>query len=280
MLKIDSCGRQSRHVPNHFLTEMGKAKRELVHGVGSRRWFTALVHGVGSRRWFTALVHGVGSRRWGADSSEKDLLMHHKPMLGTSLDWLQYRQQLNATINQVAPEQLASWSAALLDLYCRQSTVYIIGNGGSASNAGHFCQDLSKSTLPESLAQQSPQKRLRTLNLTDNSGWILAISNDLGYDQVFEQQLRTLANPGDALIAISGSGNSLNVLNAVDYATLIGMKTIGLTGFDGGKLGDKVDLHINVPCDDMGIIESVHLCLFHWVLDDIYAKINRVGRYA
>ena len=85
---------------------------------------------------------------------------------------------------------------------------------------------------------------------------------------------------GDLVIAISGSGNSPNVLNAVDWANRHGLKTFGLTGYDGGKLRRTAAAGMHVPLDDMGMVESIHLCLFHWVLNDVYARINREGRHS
>ncbi len=117
------------------------------------------------------------------------------------------------------------------------------------------------------------------MSLTDNQGWILAVGNDVGYDQIFVQQLMNYGSRGDLVIAISGSGNSPNVLAAVDWANRHGLVTFGLTGFDGGKLRKAAETGLHVPLDDMGMVESIHLCLFHWVLNDVYARINHVGRH-
>ena len=106
------------------------------------------------------------------------------------------------------------------------------------------------------------------------------MGNDLAYDQIFVQQLMNYGQPGDVLLAISGSGNSPNVLNAVDWANRHEMKTFGLTGYSGGKLKDMQQDGLHVPLDDMGMVESIHLCLFHWVLNDVFARINSEGRYA
>ena len=110
--------------------------------------------------------------------------------------------------------------------------------------------------------------------------WILALGNDVGYDQIFVQQLMNYGSAGDVVIAISGSGNSPNVLRAVEWANAHGMKTYGCTGFSGGKLRTLAQSGLHVPLDDMGMVESIHLCLFHWVLNDVYARINREGRYS
>jgi D-sedoheptulose 7-phosphate isomerase len=117
------------------------------------------------------------------------------------------------------------------------------------------------------------------LSLTDNVGWLLAVGNDVGYDQIFTQQLMNYGGKGDLVIAISGSGNSPNVLSAVDWANRHGLTTFGLTGYNGGKLKSMQQDGLHVELDDMGMVESIHLCLFHWVLNDVFARINKVGRH-
>jgi D-sedoheptulose 7-phosphate isomerase len=144
----------------------------------------------------------------------------------------------------------------------------------------HMAEDLGKSTLHESDLSDESKKRLKVLSLTDNAGWLMAVGNDLAYDQIFVQQLMNYGQPGDVLLAISGSGNSPNVLNAVDWANRHEMKTFGLTGYGGGKLKEMQQDGLHVALDDMGMVESIHLCLFHWVLNDVFARINSEGRYA
>ena len=140
-----------------------------------------------------------------------------------------------------------------------ERTIFLVGNGGSASAASHFGQDLAKGTLSSMNAKQ----RFRVIPLTDNIGFITALANDEGYESIFEQQLRNLAHEGDLLVAISGSGNSPNVLRAVEYAHSIGMTTIGVTGFDGGKLRALAKQSVHVPIDDMGMCEAIHGVVFH-----------------
>ena len=140
-----------------------------------------------------------------------------------------------------------------------ERTIFLVGNGGSASAASHFGQDLAKGTL----SSMSAERRFRVIPLTDNIGFITALANDEGYESIFEQQLRNLAREGDLLVAISGSGNSPNVLRAVEYAHSIGMTTIGITGFDGGKLRALAKESVHVPIDDMGMCEAVHGVVFH-----------------
>jgi D-sedoheptulose 7-phosphate isomerase len=149
--------------------------------------------------------------------------------------------------------------AALYRAFEEERTIFLCGNGGSASAASHFGQDLAKGTL----SSMSAMRRFRVVPLTDNIGYITALANDEGYESIFEQQLRNLAREGDILVAISGSGNSPNVLRAVEYAHSIGMTTIGITGFDGGKLRALAQQGVHVAIDDMGMCEAVHGVVFH-----------------
>ena len=201
-------------------------------------------------------------------------------MLGATLDAAEYLTRLQAEVARIDPRDLVDWADRIYHAWANDQFVYIIGNGGSGTTASHMSEDLGKSTLrPEDLRDES-RKRLKVLSLTDNLGWIMAVGNDLAYDQIFVQQLMNYGRPGDLLIAISGSGNSPNILNAVDWANRHGLVTYGLTGYGGGKLKAMQQHGLHVALDDMGMVESVHLCLFHWVLNDVYARINAVGRYA
>lgn len=171
------------------------------------------------------------------------------------------------------------WADLVYTAWQDEKYVFIFGNGGSGTTASHMAEDLGKSLLkPEDLKDEQ-KKRLKVLSLTDNQGWILAVGNDAGYDQIFVQQLMNYGSRGDLVVAISGSGNSPNVLAAVDWANRHGLKTFGLTGYNGGKLRTLAQTGLHVPLDDMGMVESIHLCLFHWVLNDVYARINHVGRH-
>ena len=118
------------------------------------------------------------------------------------------------------------------------------------------------------------------LDLTDNTPCILAWGNDEGFDRIFVEQLKNFASSDDVLIAISGRGNSPNVLRAVEWANKNGLRTWGITGYGGGTLKTLAKDSLHVPLDDMGMVESIHLLLFHWILNDVYARINHAGRYA
>jgi D-sedoheptulose 7-phosphate isomerase len=129
----------------------------------------------------------------------------------------------------------------------RGATVYLCGNGGSAAIASHFASDLGKTLLTP--AQFGTARRLRAVALTDNVALITAWGNDEGYQRVFAEQLRTAGRPDDILIAISGSGNSANILAAVTTAAEIGMTTIGMSGQSGGRLRSDCDICICVDTD-------------------------------
>jgi D-sedoheptulose 7-phosphate isomerase len=201
-------------------------------------------------------------------------------MLGAALDIGPYVRRFQEELARVDPAEVRRMADLIYQAWERERFVYIFGNGGSGTNATHFSEDLGKSMLrPADLGDES-RKRLKVMSLTDNLGWILAVGNDCGYDQIFVQQLMNYGREGDLVIAISGSGNSPNVLKAVDWANRHGLMTFGLTGYSGGKLRQMAKAGLHVPLDDMGMVESIHLALFHWVLNDIFARINAEGRYA
>ncbi len=174
-----------------------------------------------------------------------------------------YFEKLKNTIDKISIQDIKKVTSILYDAYKKNKQIFIIGNGGSASLASHFACDLSKGTLQR--VYDEKEKRFRVISLTDNVAHLTALGNDLGYDDIFSQQLRNLINNGDILIAITGSGNSPNILNAVDVASKSDAVTIGFLGFDGGKLKDKLDHYIHVSSDHYGRIEDLHLVLTHLI---------------
>jgi D-sedoheptulose 7-phosphate isomerase len=195
-------------------------------------------------------------------------------MLGTKLDVQPFLQRVGRELLQIDPAEVQALADALYHAYEHGHTVFLCGNGGSGSNASHFCEDLGKGTLRREDFDKEDKKRLRVLSLTDNTPYILAWGNDEGFERVFVEQLKNLAHPGDLLIAISGSGNSPNVLRAVEWANRKRLVTFGCTGFSGGKLRTLAQRGLHVPLDDMGIVESIHLTAFHWVVDRLHARIS------
>ena len=201
-------------------------------------------------------------------------------MLGAELDTSSYLNRLKDEIDQLDQGAIQRWADLVYSAWEQEKFVFVFGNGGSGTNATHFSEDLGKSSLrPDDLMDEG-KKRLKIMSLTDNLGWIMAVGNDVGYDQIFQQQLMNYGSDGDLVIAISGSGNSPNIINAVEWAKRHGLTTFGLSGYGGGKLKEIQDDGLHVALDDMGMVESIHLCVFHWVLNDVYARINQEGRYA
>ncbi len=201
-------------------------------------------------------------------------------MLGITLNADDYVRRLKQELDRIDRAAVDRWADLIYQAWDDEKFVFIIGNGGSGTTASHISEDLGKSTLRDEDLRDETKRRLKILSLTDNAGWIMAVGNDLDYDQIFVQQLMNYGSAGDLLIAISGSGNSPNVLNAVDWANRHGLKTFGLTGYGGGKLKTMQQDGLHVELDDMGMVESIHLCLHHWVLNDVFARINKQGRYA
>jgi D-sedoheptulose 7-phosphate isomerase len=195
-------------------------------------------------------------------------------MLGIKLDVRSFLERVGEELRRIDPAQVKALADAMYDCYQNGRFVFLIGNGGSGSNASHFCEDVGKGTLRREDFDNDKKKRFRVLSLTDNTPYILAWGNDEGFERVFVEQLKNLAGPGDLLIAISGSGNSPNILRAVEWANAHGLKTFGCTGFGGGKLRTLAPHGLHVPLDDMGIVESIHLTAFHWVVDDLHRRVS------
>jgi len=183
----------------------------------------------------------------------------------------EYFNRVHAACNSVRERDNKQLIEILEHAYHNNKRIFMFGNGGSGATASHFCEDLGKGTLNG----KKDIKRFKAISLTDNTPYILAWANDEGYETVFEQQLRNLAEPGDVAIGISGSGNSLNVLKAIDYANENSMITVGMTGFDGGQLKKIASHVVHIPIHDMGITECVHSILTHYITDYLREKINR-----
>jgi D-sedoheptulose 7-phosphate isomerase len=168
-----------------------------------------------------------------------------------------YKTQLLKTLEAVPVDKVAQAATWLQEARDQDRQIFICGNGGSAATASHFVCDVVKGA-----SYQRP-KRFRIQALNDNVAALTAYSNDVGYDCVFVEQLKNFARPGDLLICISGSGNSPNVLRAAEWANQAGLKTLGLTGRDGGQLGRLSQLEINIPDPHMGRIEDAHMFICH-----------------
>jgi D-sedoheptulose 7-phosphate isomerase len=201
-------------------------------------------------------------------------------MLGTSLTLPQYLARTSAEFAGIETGAVERLAGEIHSAYEEGRFVFLCGNGGSGANASHICEDLAKSTLERADYSDPGRKRLKIVSLTDNAAAILAWGNDEGFETVFVEQLKNLASADDMLITFSGSGNSANVLIATDWANHARLRTWGITGYDGGKLRDLAQESLHIPLNDMGLVESIHLLLFHWILDDVHARIYSKGRYA
>jgi D-sedoheptulose 7-phosphate isomerase len=168
-----------------------------------------------------------------------------------------YLRGLEACRLEVSDEELERVLGLLLTAHEAGRTVFVLGNGGSASMASHLACDLGKGTAIPG------HRRLRVISLADNQALVTAWANDTGYEMVFKEQLENLLEPGDVVIAISASGNSPNVIRAVEYARERGAVTIGFIGFGGGRLKSLVDFDITVSSRNYGQVEDYHLTLGH-----------------
>jgi D-sedoheptulose 7-phosphate isomerase len=184
------------------------------------------------------------------------------------VDFNKYSEDFAALLATVDSREIDRLTAAIYDAYQAGRFVFVIGNGGSGANASHLCEDLGKGTLVDF----EKQKRLRIISLTDCTPYILAWGNDTSYDRVFLEQLKNLASPGDLLVAISGSGNSPNIIRAVEYANSAGMRTFGVTGYDGGTLIALAHDSFHVRSHDMGMVEAVHGVAFHYLTEGLKGK--------
>ena len=150
--------------------------------------------------------------------------------------------------------------------------IFVIGNGGSAATASHMMNDLCKGTLGHK--GDAPWPRLRVIALTDNVSLMTAWANDTDFNHIFSEPLKNLAQRGDVLVAISASGNSPNIIAAVEAAKQIGVTVLGLTGFTGGKLSKMADVSLVVPSDGYGPVEDVHMILDHIITSYLYEKLK------
>lgn len=173
---------------------------------------------------------------------------------------LDYLSELKELLNAFPHEKFEEIGKALLSAYEEEKQVFIMGNGGSGSTASHFVCDINKGSC------FNLEKKFKVFCLNDNIPTILAYANDLSYDKIFVEQLKNFLRPGDVVIGISGSGNSENVLQAVSYAKDKGAKTIGLSGFSGGKLAKMVDIPFVAMINDMQKVEDVHMIVVHMLM--------------
>jgi D-sedoheptulose 7-phosphate isomerase len=182
---------------------------------------------------------------------------------------LKYISELQATLQQLSSENIHKVIDILVEVRTMGRQTFIMGNGGSAATASHFVCDLAKNTRIEGLPP------FRVIGLSDNMPLITAYANDEGYENVFARQLANLVQIEDVVIGISTSGNSMNVIRAIEHANNVGATTIGFTGFDGGLLGSLVDVHVHVPSHCIEQVEDIHLILEHLVCKTLREETQR-----
>lgn len=168
-----------------------------------------------------------------------------------------YAARLSQALAAVDRDQLAAAQAAIADAAVRGSAIFAIGNGGSAAIADHLVCDFAKG------ASHERHPPLRAQSMSCNTPLYSALANDLGFDQVFASQIDLFGRQGDLLIAISSSGDSVNILNAVSAARRLGITVVGLSGFSGGRLREAADIRLHVPVDNYGIVEDAHQAIMH-----------------
>lgn len=171
----------------------------------------------------------------------------------------QYAKEINEILDRMPWDDVRKTADVLRVAWMAGRQVFVMGNGGSASTASHVACDLGKN------AAVAGQPRLRIMSLNDNMAHFSALANDDGYDNVFAEQLSNFVSPGDVVIAISTSGNSPNVLKAVELAKSAGAITIGWCGFEGGRLASLTDTSVTVPSHNIEHVEDIHLMLGHMV---------------
>jgi D-sedoheptulose 7-phosphate isomerase len=178
----------------------------------------------------------------------------------------QYIKSLQQIVSALDISEIDAVCRTFKKAYHEERTIFIMGNGGSAATASHFACDLNKG------ACLNAKKKFHVMALTDSLPVIMAIANDISYDAVFVEQLKNFAKPGDLVVGISGSGNSPNVIKAMEYARQSGCTTVGICGYDGGKLKPLSDVCFHVKLNDMQIVEDIHMMLGH-----ILMRVLHVG---
>lgn len=170
-----------------------------------------------------------------------------------------YFSELHDAIGEIPSDKVEKVVQHIYRAYQENKQVFILGNGGSASTASHFCCDLGKGAVVDG------KPRLRVMSLNDNMALLSAYANDCGYESIFVEQMKNLVQEGDVVICITASGNSPNVVKAIEFANELGTTTIGFLGFGGGKARDLVTEHVTIENHNYGQVEDVHMFLSHCV---------------
>lgn len=175
-------------------------------------------------------------------------------------DIKKYTSNLASTVKLMQPDEVNKALNIIASAYEDEKTIFIMGNGGSASTASHIACDINKGI------SFGKKKRFKMICLNDNIPTMLAYANDVSYDDIFVEQLKNFLKPEDVVIGISGSGNSTNILKAIEYANQSGAVSVGICGYDGGKLKKTAKYSIHVDINDMQIVEDIHLVIGHIIM--------------
>ncbi len=179
----------------------------------------------------------------------------------------EYIDQVAILLQKIDCSGIDAVGNLLFDAWKADRQVLVFGNGGSACTASHFVTDIAKTACVDG------ERPLRAISLVDNHGLTTAVGNDIDYNQTFAYAIKTYARPGDVAIAISASGNSDNVYNACRWAKDHDVKLVCLTGFDGGRIGDLADVHVNIPSNNYGLVEDMHLSIGHMVTQALKSQV-------
>ncbi len=179
----------------------------------------------------------------------------------------EYLSLVKETIDKLDQSAIEAAANAFFDTHQKGGNIYTMGNGGSGASASHAAGDFLKG------ASYGLDKRFRMICLNDNAAAMMAIANDIGYEDIFVEQLKNFIKPEDLVIGISGSGNSENVVRAMQLAKDQGVKTIAMTGFGGGKIAQMADISVNAPVQDMEVTEDIHMVVFNIIKKEMQARL-------
>ncbi len=181
-----------------------------------------------------------------------------------------YYEEEIETIKKIDTKEVSLAMNALVNCYENGGTIYVFGNGGSSATASHMVCDFNKGV------SMKKSKKFNFICLSDNTPILTALANDISYDDVFAYQLEKILNPNDLVLAISGSGNSKNIINAINVAKNQGVKIIGMTGYDGGLLYKMADYHLHAPINDMMKAEDIHMTFDHMMATILTKTLDEI----
>ena len=179
-----------------------------------------------------------------------------------------YLALVKDTIDKLDRTQIEKTVEAFMRVYHAGNTIYIFGNGGSAASATHATGDLVKG------ASFGLEKRFRVMSLVDNLPALMAIANDISYDDIFVEQLKNFIKPGDLVVGISGSGNSVNVVKAMEYAKQMGVQSVAFCGYKGGKISTIADIIVHSVAMDMEVAEDIHMIVFNVIKKEVMRRLQ------